>query len=70
MELGFKRRSPRHFHRLQRGDDRFKRRVGFVARQLRIGLQRQQKMLGHPTPVTLYPSYNLGESLLALARVS
>ena len=48
MELGFKRRSPRLFDRLQPGGDRRKRRFGLADRQLRIGLQRQQHILEHP----------------------
>jgi hypothetical protein len=45
MELGLQRRSPHLFDRLQPGGDRRERRFGLAGRQLRIGLQRQQKVL-------------------------
>ena len=38
MELGFKRRSPHLFDRLQSGGDRRKRGFGFAGRQLGVGL--------------------------------
>ena len=67
IELGFKRRSPRLFDRLQPGGDRRKRRFGLADRQLRIGLQRQQDMLAHPKTVAVHPLGNLGQPLLAFA---
>jgi hypothetical protein len=66
-ELGFKRRSPRLFHRLQPGGDRCKRRFGLSDRQLRIGLQRQQNVSERPKTVALHPLGNLGQPFLAFA---
>jgi hypothetical protein len=66
IKLGFKRRSPRLFNRLQSGGDRSKRRFGLADRQLRVGLQRQQDMLARPM-VTLRPLCDLDRSLLAFA---
>jgi len=68
MELGFEWRSPHLFDRLQPGGDRRKHRFGLAARQLGVGLQRQQDMLARPKTVTVQPLFNLSQSLLAFAR--
>ena len=67
MELGFERRSPHLFDRLQPGSDRHKRRCGLADRQQRVGLQPQQDMLAHPKTVAPYRPFNLRQSLLAFA---
>jgi hypothetical protein len=53
---------------LQPGGARSERRFGFAARQLRIGLQREQHMLARPSTVAVHPLSNLGQSLLSFAR--
>ena len=66
VELGFERRSPGPFDRVQAGSDRRERRCGLAARQLRIGLQRQQAAQARRT-VAVYSLRNLGQPLLAFA---
>jgi hypothetical protein len=68
IELGFKRRSPHLFDRLQPGGDRRKRRFGLADRQLRVGLECQQHMLPQPETIAVQPLADLGQPLLAFAR--
>ena len=70
IELGFKRRSPHLFHRLQPSGDRCKRRFGFANHQLYIALQRQQDKSAVPTTVAFYSLGNLGQPLLGFTGAS
>jgi hypothetical protein len=64
IKLRFKRRSPHLFDRLQPGGGRRERRFGLAGRQLRIGLQRQRKVLRGSR---VAPSPGCGLRLLPLA---